>query len=101
SRSGITIACAMLLGIAPLAAARFSFLLSVPAIIGASLIEFVQHRDQFAHFLLWPLCLGFVAALLVGYISLQWFIPLVERGKLYLFAWYLIPVGLLATYLLW
>ena len=93
SRSGSTIAVALILGVARADAARFSFLLSVPAILGAVVL---QTKDGIAlESISWaPLLIGFVAAALVGYFSLQILVALVNRGRLHQFAWYLWPVGI-------
>tara|TARA_Y100001968_G_C19450710_1_gene768367 strand:+ start:1036 stop:1869 length:834 start_codon:yes stop_codon:yes gene_type:complete len=99
SRSGSTIAVALFLGLARAEAARFSFLLSVPAILGAVIL---QARDGLSLEGLdaAPLLLGFVSSAAVGYLSLVALVALVNRGKLYQFTWYLWPLGVTALVLL-
>lgn len=87
SRSGTTIACALLLGLRREGAARFSFLLSIPAILGAMLLEIVKHD---AEKITWaPLFLGGLCAAVVGYLALVLLVRLVLRGRLHWFTVYL------------
>lgn len=92
SRSGMSIAVAMALGLSGPAAFRFSFLLSLPAIGGAMLLE-LRHWDQLVT--LGPGALvGATMALLVGYLALRWLRALVDQGRFWVFAIYLVPLGL-------
>lgn len=92
SRSGSTIAAAMLLGMAPAAAFRFSFLLSLPAIAGALALE-LAHADGLRG--LGPAAWwGGAAALVVGYAALLALRHIVVRGRFWAFALYLIPLGI-------
>jgi undecaprenyl-diphosphatase len=95
SRSGSTIACAMLLGLDRQLAARYSFLLSVPAILGAVLLKTKDAVEAGVHVDVLPLVVGFFSAALVGILALRFFIPIVKQGKLHYFVAYLIPVGIL------
>lgn len=92
SRSGATIVCAMLLGLDREMAGRFSFLLSIPAIIGALAIQI--NFDQVQMIGLIPLFLGFVSATLVGLFALKLLMSLVKKGNLYYFAPYCWALGL-------
>ncbi|MEZ4383703.1 MAG: undecaprenyl-diphosphate phosphatase [Nannocystaceae bacterium] len=97
SRSGSTIAGALALGIPRLAAARFSFLLSIPAILGASLKEVVDIAQAPATSLdPLPLAIGFVTSLVVGLASLRLLVHLLVRVGLLPFVPYLVAVGLAA-----
>ncbi len=92
SRSGSTIAVALFLGISRAEAARFSFLLSVPAILGAMVLQAKDGLPLEA--IPWlPLTLGFTTAVFVGYGSLVLLVALVNRGHLHHFTWYLWPVA--------
>jgi len=93
SRSGSTIAVALFIGIARADAARFSFLLSVPAILGAMVL---QTKDGLPlDSIAWvPLTVGFVAAVIVGYFSLVLLVTIVNKGRLHLFTWYLWPAAI-------
>lgn len=95
SRSGATIATALLLGAGRAEAARFSFLLSVPAIVGASVLV-AKDGVAFSPSLWGPLAIGFLAAAVVGYAALRWLVRLVRAGRLYRFAFYVVPLAALA-----
>jgi undecaprenyl-diphosphatase len=97
SRSGISIACAMGLNLSPQAAFRYSFLLSIPAISGATLLEVSEIGDMSRlETTVWAsVAISFVGGLL----ALIWLGRIVGRGQLWRFAWYLVPLGL-ATLLL-
>lgn len=91
SRSGSTIAAALFLGIDRETAARYSFLLSVPAISGAFLLKL---RDlQALDVSLTPLVAGFLAAALSGYGALVLLLQLVRTGDFSRFCWYVWPLG--------
>jgi undecaprenyl-diphosphatase len=92
TRSGSTIAIAMLLGMAGPAAFRFSFLLSLPAIAGAVLLELGDPVELIR--LGWPALVGGMVAFASGYASLILMRGLVHRGNLFLFAIYLVPVSI-------
>lgn len=91
SRSGSTIAVALLLGIAGKEAARFSFLMALPAISGATLLSL--RRLEEINLELSVVVIGFVAAGVSGWLALKWFIPLVEKGRLHIFTPYVWAVA--------
>lgn len=95
SRSGATIACALLLGFRRPDAARFSFLLSIPAIAGAGLFKLDDAIAQLGHDQLAPLIVGTVVAGLTGYASMAWFIRFLGTNKLRGFAFYRVALGIL------
>lgn len=91
TRSGSTIALAMLLGMSGPAAFRFSFLLSLPAIFGATLLKARDHQELAA---LGPgVLIGALTAMIVGYLALRWLRSLVHQGRFWIFALYLVPLG--------
>ena len=92
SRSGSTIAIALVLGIAGKEAARFSFLMALPAIGGATLLSMLKLNA--ANLSVFSTSVGFAAAGISGWLALRWFIPLVERGKLHIFAPYVWALAL-------
>ena len=98
SRSGATIAAALFLGIKRDDAFRFSFLISIPAILGAGLLEM---KDGFAGIgMSWPaLAAGFTTSAIFGFLSLFWLARVTRRGKLYLFGVYTFLFSLLVFYL--
>lgn len=97
SRSGSTIAAAMKCGIRKEDCASFSFLLAIPAIGGATLLETVSSIKK-GHLVLssaemLPLVLGFVIAAVVGYLSLSLLLAVLRRGRLGWFSAYLYVLG--------
>jgi undecaprenyl-diphosphatase len=86
SRSGATIVVALMLGMNRAFAARFSFLLSVPAITGAVLLKLDEGNLSTMDPV--QLGVGFVASLITGYAALVLLVSIVKRGGLPRFAWY-------------
>lgn len=95
SRSGSTISIGLLLGVSREMAARYSFLLSIPAIIGAGLLSLNDGLSQ-TNFAVRMALLGAVAAALVGYAALKCLLHVVKKGRLHWFAPYCWLVGILA-----
>lgn len=99
SRSGSTIATALLLGVNRETAARFSFLMVLVPILGVSLLDFKDYLETPAlagGISGSALIAGFVAAFVSGLLACTWMIRLVKRGKLIYFALYCIIVGIIA-----
>ena len=97
SRSGTTIATGILCGIDRDLAARFSFLLSIPAILGAVVLQIGS--GEFGGMDLLPMILGFVSSALIGLLALKILMALVRRGSFFYFAPYCWAVGLLVIFL--
>ena len=93
SRSGSTIVAGLLFGLKPRDAYNFSFLISLPAILGAQVLHFNDISLVGDGFL--NLGLGFAAALVSGYFALLWLRRLVSRGQLNGFAYYCLILGFL------
>jgi len=91
SRSGTTVATALLLGLSRETAVRFSFLLSVPAIAGATLLQAMDASRRVA---LLPALAGMGTAFISGLIFLSFLVFIVRKGQLHLFALYTIPLGI-------
>lgn len=99
SRSGTTISSALLLGIDRVAAARFSFLISVIAVGGAVAkegLDLVRHGAQ-GSLGAGPAAAGFAASLVVGLLALRALLLLVKRGQVIGFVVYLAILGGLAV----
>jgi undecaprenyl-diphosphatase len=97
SRSGTTISVGMFCGLTREAAARFSFILSVPIIIGAGLLQLVKlvrHGSLMAEAPL--LLVGFVSAAVCGYVSIRLLLAYLRKRPLYPFSVYCVVVGILA-----
>jgi undecaprenyl-diphosphatase len=90
SRSGTTIAAALLMGVERETAARFSFLLSLPSIAGALILKFEPSTSEATAA---GFAVGFIASLLTGYLCLAFLVAIVKRGGLSWFAWYCFAVG--------
>lgn len=98
SRSGTTIAVALLLGMDRAVAARFSFLLSIPAILGAAVL-ILKDGISFSAASIGPLVVGFLASMIVGYLALWMLVALVKKGGLYRFTFYVWPVAVVGLIL--
>ncbi|MEP1032885.1 undecaprenyl-diphosphate phosphatase [Ekhidna sp.] len=98
SRSGSTIATALILGVERSRAARFSFLMVLVPIIGASLLELLDYTENPSiHTIdVLSLTVGFLAAFVSGYVACKWMIKIVKKGKLSYFAVYCFIVGFIA-----
>ena len=95
SRSGATIATALFLGIDRTTAVRFSFLLSIPAIISAALLMRLEF-DSTTGIDVSVMGVGMVVAAVTGYLALKWLVYMVQKGRLHHFAPYCWVVGLMA-----
>lgn len=96
SRSGATIALAVLLKIDRNKAARFSFLMVIPLILGSmakSVMDGDLSQDSTA---LLPLLVGFVSAFITGVFACRWMVTLVKKSQLKYFSFYCFAVGALA-----
>jgi undecaprenyl-diphosphatase len=100
SRSGSTISTGLLLGVDRETAARYSFLLSIPAIVGAGLLSLKEGFSQ-TDPVIWISVLGAVTAALVGCGALKSLLHMVKKGRLHIFAPYCWLVGILAILLSW
>jgi undecaprenyl-diphosphatase len=94
SRSGATICMALLLGFARSDAARFSFLLSIPAVAGAGILEARKAFVGLGSEAIPALAVGTGVAAVVGYASIAWFLRWVGSHQLIGFAVYRIVAGL-------
>jgi undecaprenyl-diphosphatase len=92
SRSGFTIVAGLFSGIERQTAARYSFLLSIPAIMGALLLELIG-TDVPSNISIWNIMIGIVTSAIVGFVTLKILLNMVNNGKLYLFAPYCWAMG--------
>lgn len=95
SRSGSTISAGLLCGIRRSRIAEFSFILSIPSILGAFILDLVGSRTVPLNVGIGELAVGFIAALLTGIISLKLLTKLLQKAKLRVFSFYLIPFGII------
>lgn len=89
SRSGTTISASLLLGLERKLALRFSFLLSIPAILGASIFK----SKAILHNISPQLLAGFIAAAISGYIAIWLFMKMIEKKSIRIFAYYCLIAG--------
>ena len=94
SRSGATIVCGLFCGLNRELAGRFSFLLSIPAIIGATVLKFDITEITEIGFM--PFFAGIFVSFLVGLIALKITMNMVRKGNLFYFAPYCFLAGIVA-----
>lgn len=97
SRSGTTVAAGTALGVAPVRMAEFSFLLSIPAIAGAAVLQIPDLGAAGAQIGGAALAAAFSAALLSGILAIGIFVRMLRRRTFHRFAWYCWAAG--AAYL--
>lgn len=96
SRSGATISTAVLLGIDKTKAARFSFLMVIPVILGKMAKDMMSGDFTSQNEQILPLLLGFIAAFVTGLLACTWMIKIVQKSQLKYFSYYCIVVGTIA-----
>lgn len=94
SRSGSTISGALFCGVPCAQAAEYSFIVSIPAILAAFVLELRDVSKMSAVGAL-PLAISCVACFAAAYASLSWLMRIIKKGRLEWFACYLIPLGIL------
>lgn len=95
SRSGSTILAGMFLGIKKEDAAKFSFLIAIPAVAGAILMD-LRNGIQYFSANSGSVLTGFLAAAITGYLVIRWLMGLIRQGRFFLFGYYCIAVSLFA-----
>jgi len=103
SRSGSTIAAGLMLGLAGVWAADFAFLLAIPGIAGAAVVENLSvFRERGFAFFQSPdfvkYCFGGVVAGVVGYLTIAWMIRLVSDRRIHFFAIYCAIFGIILLF---
>lgn len=93
SRSGSTIGLAGYLGISPSVSSTFSFLLSVPAIMGATLLEALDNPME--NIFQPPMLAGLISSFLVGFIGLKLTLYFLSTNKIKYFSYYLFIIGII------
>lgn len=100
SRSGSTITGALFAGFDRAAAARFSFLLSVPSIFAAAAISLYDERKRILDQQLGATAAAVLAAFVVGYLSIGWLIAVLQKRSAIAFVVYRVALGLAIILLL-
>lgn len=93
SRSGSTIAAGMFCRLDRTLAAKFSFLLSIPAIAGAAVLQYKNLAYLSANHVL-PVIIGTLVSAVVGYVCVKWILAIMRGNKFSLFGYYCWAVGL-------
>ncbi|MCL2760379.1 MAG: undecaprenyl-diphosphate phosphatase [Desulfuromonadales bacterium] len=102
SRSGITIVTALFLGYNRPTAARFSFLMSLPIVLGAAILKTLELvKTGIPTGEMTNLLVGIATSAIFGYISVVFLLKLVQKRSLYPFVWYRIIAGLICLYFIW
>ena len=94
SRSGTTIAAGLTIGLDKEFAAKFSFILSIPAILGAFILQ-VKDIGSAMNVNFLPIFLGFIASIVAGYLAIKWMLDLIQNKSLDIFAYYCWLMGLI------
>ncbi len=100
SRSGTTITAGLFMGLTREAAARFSFLLSVPAVLASGIFELSKIHAGVFSFGIGNLALATIVAGVTGYASIAWLLRYLMKNTTMVFVWYRIALGLLLLALL-
>ena len=99
SRSGTTITAGLFLGLTRETAARFSFLLSIPAVVASGVYELAKIHGTF-NLGLGNLLISTVVSGVVGYASIAWLLKYLMRHTTMVFIWYRLILGVLLIILL-
>ena len=101
SRSGSTISTALILGVDKEKATRFSFIMVLLPILGATLLklkDYFETPSLAGGISATALVIGFVAAFISGLLACTWMISIVKKGKLIYFAYYCFAIGLISIF---
>ncbi|MDA3898576.1 MAG: undecaprenyl-diphosphate phosphatase [Desulfobacteraceae bacterium] len=101
SRSGSTIVAGLFLGVNRDIAIRYSFLLSIPAILGALVLQLFTDASGAGNISLVVIAAGLLTSLIVGYAALSLLVKMVQKGHLYFFTPYCFTLGVIAIIVGW
>ncbi len=94
SRSGVTICMALLLGYRRDVSARFSFLLSIPSVLGAGLLEMKEVWGEAANFNITSVVIATIFSFIFGILSIEFLLRYLVNHRVNLFAYYRIVLGI-------
>jgi undecaprenyl-diphosphatase len=94
SRSGSTILAGLLLGLSPREACRYSFLLSIPTILVAAVVQIPDAVQAGFSFNPGPAVIAFIMAVAGGLAAIPFLVGVVEKGRLWGFAIYCVALGI-------
>jgi undecaprenyl-diphosphatase len=100
SRSGVTITAGLFSGLTREAAARFSFLLSIPAVFASGIYELWEVRHQISGDGLTAILISTIVSGIVGYLSIEFLLRFLRKNSTFVFIYYRIILGCLIIFLL-
>ena len=100
SRSGSTISIAMLGGVDRETAGEYSFIISIPAILGALVMDMGDAGSLMSQVSPAVMAVSFIVTAISGYFALTLLLKLLQKGTFYFFSFYLIPLGLFTFFFL-
>ena len=98
SRSGLTMSAALFLKISPVQAARFSFLLSIPVIAGATLLATYKLVTLGTTIGFLQIIIGIVMSAIAGYVGIKLLLRIMEKGKFSWFSLYCLVIGIFGIF---
>ncbi len=102
SRSGSTITAGLFMGLERATAARFSFLLGIPAITLAGIVELkTVFVDGIGNTEILPLIVGLMSATIFSYLSIAWLIRYLQSKSTWIFVWYRLAFGVAILTAVW
>ncbi|MFE2046459.1 undecaprenyl-diphosphate phosphatase [Streptomyces sp. NPDC059477] len=102
SRSGATSSAGLLRGLDRVTVTRLSFMLSIPALAGAAVLQTVSEFDAISNGVGWPATItATVVSFIVGYAAVAWLLKFIAHHSYSVFIWYRVALGVLILVLLW
>lgn len=96
SRSGSTIVTGLFLGMKKDFIVKYSFIMSIPAILGAAILQLLEFQSNEAiSNVIITYGMGMLASAIVGYLCIKLLLDMVRKGKLHYFAYYCYGLGIL------
>ena len=95
SRSGSTIVGSLAMGISREAAAKFTFFLAIPVMMGASLLKILKYEGDVSGTEIATLVIGMVVAFVVSWVVIKRFMAFIKKHNFTVFGWYRIVIGIL------
>lgn len=101
SRSGTTITGGLFLGLKRDVAAKFSFLLSIPAVFASGLLEFYQSIAYFDSSMMFNMLIATIFAAISGYLAIDFLIKFLKKNTTFIFIYYRIFIGIIILFLIY
>jgi len=95
SRSGSTISAGMMRNVKRKSSSKFSFLMSIPIMLGAGVVSFVDliHTPELSDIFI-PIVIGFISAAITGYFAIRWLLGYISKHSFFAFAIYCVLLGM-------